>query len=103
MLTVVSSYPLSLAGIIRSGAISVPARLWKIVFLREDRPDLVHFKKHLEISPVPCRLLRLLKTHWTKVLFAVVGTGSKIILDYVIRRLDALSAGLKLVGRLNLR
>ena len=31
----------------------------------------------------------------TKVLFAVVDTGSKIILDYVIRRLDALSAGLK--------
>jgi hypothetical protein len=43
-------------------------------------------------------------THWTKVLFAVVGTGSKIILDYVIRRLDALSAGLKSrLGELNLR
>jgi hypothetical protein len=35
------------------------------------------------------------KTHWTKVLFAAVGTGSKIAFDYVIRRLDALSAGLK--------
>ena len=33
--------------------------------------------------------------HVSKVLFAVVGTGSKIILDYVTRRLDALSAGLK--------
>ena len=32
---------------------------------------------------------------WTKVLFAVVGTGSKIILDYVTRRLDAFSTGLK--------
>jgi len=42
-------------------------------------------------------------THWTKVLFAVVATTSKIILDYVIRRLDALSAGLKPVERLNLR
>ena len=39
----------------------------------------------------------------TLVLFAVVDTGSKIILDYVIRRLDALSAGLKPVEGLNLR
>ena len=46
--------------------------------------------------------LRLLK-HWTKVPFAIVGTGGKIILDYVIRRLDALSAGLKTGGRLDLR
>jgi hypothetical protein len=35
------------------------------------------------------------RPHWTKVLFALVGTGSKIILDYVIRHLDAFSAGLK--------
>ena len=33
--------------------------------------------------------------HWTKVLFTVVGTGSRIILDYVIRRLYAFSASLK--------
>jgi len=49
---------------------------------------------HPAISPIPFASLRLL-THWNKVLFAVVGTRSKIIFDYVIRRLDALSAGLK--------
>jgi hypothetical protein len=27
-------------------------------------------------------------THWTKVLFAVVGTGSKITFDYVTRRFN---------------
>jgi len=36
-----------------------------------------------------------LGAHWTKVLCAVVGTGNKVILGYVIRRLNALSAGLK--------
>jgi len=35
------------------------------------------------------------QTHWTKVVFAVLGTGSNISLDYVIRRLYAFSAGLK--------
>ena len=42
-------------------------------------------------------------TNKTKILFAVVDTGSKIILDYVIRRPNALSVGLKPVERLNLR
>ena len=42
--------------------------------------------------PICCVALH--KMHRTKVLFSVVGTDSKIILDYVIRRLDALSAGL---------
>jgi len=36
-----------------------------------------------------------LQTHWTKVVFAVLGTGTNISLDYVIRRLYAFSAGLK--------
>ena len=51
----------------------------------------------------PCRLLRLLERIGVKSLFAVVGIGGKIILDYVIRRLDALSAGLKWIEGLNFR
>ena len=43
----------------------------------------------------PCRLLRLLERIGLKSYLRVVGIGSKIILDYVIRRLNALSAGLK--------
>ena len=37
-----------------------------------------------------CLAVAAPQTHWTKVLFPVVGTGSTIIFDYVIRRLDAL-------------
>src|SRR4029077_16169085 len=60
------------------------------------------FKNICRFRRSPCRLLRLPKRIGTKVLVAVVGTGSKVILDYVIRRLDALSADLKPVERLNL-
>ena len=62
-------------------------------------PDTSLLDAAREIAPIVVAL----STYWTKVLFAVVGTGSKIILDYVIRRLDAVSAGLKPVERLNLR
>jgi len=43
----------------------------------------------------PCRLLRLPKRIGLKSYFRLVGTAGKIIVDYVIRRLNALSAGLK--------
>jgi hypothetical protein len=52
-------------------------------------------QKHQAISPIRLLSLAAPSTYWTKVLFAVVGTGRKIILDYVIRRLDAVSVGLK--------
>ena len=66
-----------------------------LLSLRRDRLDAWALQKHLAISPNPLPTVGAPQTHWTKVLFAVVGTGSKIILDYVTRRLDALSAGLK--------
>ena len=34
--------------------------------------------------------MQLCVSYWTKVLFAAIGVGSKIIVDYVIRRLNAL-------------
>jgi hypothetical protein len=71
--------------------------------LQKDRLDPWVLQKQLAISPIPCRPLRLPKRIGLKSYFAAVGIGSKIILDYVIRRLDALSAGLKPVERLNLR
>ena len=44
------------------------------------------------------------ETHRTKVPFTAGGGAGKIVFDYVIRRLNALSAGLKgPVGGLNLR
>jgi hypothetical protein len=62
-------------------------------FRRADFPGVLpgRFNNIGRFRRFPCRLLRL----WTKVLFAVVGTGSKIIVDYVIRRLYAFSASLK--------
>ena len=54
-------------------------------------------------TQVGCRLARRLRRR-TKVQYAAVGSDGKIAFDYVIRRLNALSAGSeKPVGRLNLR
>ena len=63
--------------------------------LQKDRLAPRALQKHLTISPIPLPSFAAPQTHWTKVLFTVVGTGCKIILDYVIRRLYAFSAGLK--------
>jgi hypothetical protein len=82
-------------------------RIHCLILLRKDRLDPWvlpgRFKNIWRFRRSPCRLLRLPERIGLKSYLRLSALVSKIILDYVIRRLDAVSAGLKPVEMLNLR
>jgi hypothetical protein len=68
---------------------------------RKRKPDLRSFLIR-RFRRFPCRLCGS-QTHWTKVPYTAVESAGKIILDYVIRRLNGSSARLKMPLGLDLR